>query len=77
MIRLRGGTQYQESATLTLVDDTGHVVEVIAELQDCICRDGHVTLRLVDSLYAPAAHIKITIDKAKAPNERGFLGVRR
>ena len=49
MIRIKSGTDFKECATLTLMDDTGHQeVEVIAELQDCSCKAGHVTVRLVD-----------------------------
>ena len=48
MIRIKGGTDFSECATLLLVDDIGHEIEVIAELQDCSCKAGHVTVRLVD-----------------------------
>ena len=48
MIKCKGGTQFKETSTVILMDDTGDYVEVIAELQDCLCRDGHVTQRVVE-----------------------------
>jgi len=48
MIRNKGGTQSRDCATCALVDEMGHEVEVIAEIEDCSCRDGHVNLRLAE-----------------------------